>query len=219
MERNSKTINFSLSPQQYDELERLAASSRRNRSELLRSIITAGLQKADPSDRGSSTGLRAGEVVLADILKEYYLARSSAVLEVLVTGLVLAVNDAGEILIGQRPDPDKNVPTLTWSFPGSRLQFLDFDKELTKAFHQRTGLHVTLHQAIAARVMPESGHNGVQVVVLYFYGTVQGKQAAVPSASYKELKWVRPLDVFQYFTSSTIDDVTAFLTQLELKAK
>jgi hypothetical protein len=219
MERNSKTINFSLSPQQYDELERLAVSSRRNRSELLRSMITAGLQKAEPSDRSLNAGPRVGNDSLAEILKEYYIARSSSVLKVVVTGLVIAVNDAGEVLIGQRQKPDQEVPNLTWSFPGSRLQSLVFDGELTQAFHIRTGLHVTLHEAVAARVVPESAHSGTQVIALYFYDTVQGEQASSPKPPYQELKWVRPLEVFKHFTSSTTDEVTAFLTQLELKAK
>jgi hypothetical protein len=38
---------------------------------------------------------------------------------------------------------------------------------------------------------------------------------AKPGGDLKELKWVKPLDVFIYFTTSTSDDVTKFLCMLD----
>lgn len=46
-------------------------------------------------------------------------------------------------------------------------------------------------------------------------GTVTGQQQFSAQAPYSELRWVRPLDVFQYFTSSTTDEVTRFLSALQ----
>ncbi len=215
MTRHSKIINFSLSPQQYDELDSLAVASGRNRSELMRSIISASLQGMKQRDVGSNTIFRENNADIASMLKDFWLARTSSPLEIKVAGLIIAVNDEGRVLIGKRHQTDPNVPNLTWSFPGSRLQTLDFQKELTKSFHERTGLHVNINKVVAARVIPESGQNGAQVVALYAHGPVQGNQHFTAQAPYSELKWVKPLDVFKYFTSSTTDEVTAFLNSLD----
>jgi hypothetical protein len=53
------------------------------------------------------------------------------------------------------------------------------------------------------------------VIALYFFGTVRGKQIAIARQPYKEIRWVEPLEVFRYFTSSTTDEVTRFLTSLQ----
>lgn len=212
MERHSKIINFSLPPGLYNELDKLAEASQRSRSEMLRAIITSFLSRS----RELSSEQKSMETAsLPEIISAYWKARSSWPLDVVIAGLVIATNDKGEVLIGKRLSSDPHVPNLTWSFIGSKLQSLDFLPELVQSLHERTGLHVELNQVVAARVVPESGQSGTQVVALYVHGQVQGQQNFVAHDPYTELKWVKPLEVFRYFTSSTTDEVTAFLNSLK----
>lgn len=211
MERRSKTINFSLPPALYGELDKLASASQRSRSELLRDLISGFLTQNQAVPDGKEF---RGEMSLPDILKAFWNARTSWPLDVIITGLAIAVNDIGEVLIGRRRGEDGHVPNLSWSFPGSQLHSVHFQTELVNTLHQRTGLNIELSRVVAARVIPESGVDGVQVVAMYSSGSVQGKQNFVAHEPYTELKWVKPLEVFKYFTSSTTDEVTAFLAKL-----
>lgn len=210
MNRHSKVVNFSLPPELHDEIERLAKSRHRNRSQVLRDMIGSYLQAGELSTRPQG----ANEADLASTLKAYWQLRSEVTPSVIITGLVIPTNDAGEVLIASRAKPDNHVPNLSWSFPGSHLKTLDFVSELTQNLLERTGLYINISSLIDTRLIPESGHDGAQVVALYFQGTVIGRPHLRPKTPYEELKWVQPLEVFRYFTSSTTDTVASYLTTL-----
>jgi 8-oxo-dGTP diphosphatase len=155
------------------------------------------------------------EADLAKVLKTYWLMRSQVELKTIVIGLAIIVNQSNQVLIGARKKKDPHVEGLTWVFPGGVMDSLDFDKELQKEVKQETGLEVNVHSLIAARVHPDAGHKPVQIVALYFHCTPVDKRKPKAGGEIKEVKWVRPTKVFEYFTTSTCDAVTQFLTTIE----
>jgi hypothetical protein len=211
MDRHSKITSISLPPQLYEALEQAAAQTGQNRSTLLQEIIRASLSTR--KNGGAETTLEPTD--LASVLKAYWSLRSETTQPVTIVGLVIMTNDEGEVLIASRKQADTAVPNLTWSFPGSRLHSLDFHAELMRALDVRTKLIVDVRNLITTRLVPESGANGTQVVALYFQGQMHGKQLGKAFPPYDELKWVKPLDVFKYFTSSTNDDVARYLSTLQ----
>jgi len=135
-----------------------------------------------------------------------------------VIPIVLAVitDNEGRVLIGARSQKDKWVENLSWVFPGGKLKTLEMEEEIEELAKEETGLNVNAKQLIAARIHPDSGFKNVQIAALYFHCTLDEKtNKLIAGGSLKKLKWVKPLEVYKYFTTSTCDEVTKFLTMME----
>ena len=207
MARKTKIIGLSLPPEINNQVEEYLKKSHKTRSEFFREMINIYFSNK-PSESVT-------EKDLASLLKEYWNVKSSVGMEVIPIVLGVITNNKGEVLIGARSKKDEWVENLSWVFPGGKLKNLEIEQEVKRLVREETGLVADVKQLIAARVHPDSGFKKVQIVALYFHCTVENDKKIKVGGSLNKLKWVKPLDVFKYFTTSTCDEVTKFLTMLE----
>lgn len=207
MPRKTKIVGISLPPEINNEVEEYLNKTHKTRSEFFRETIQAFLFKK-PLENVS-------ERDLASVLKTYWDMKSSVGMEVVIIVLAIITNNKGEVLIGARKVEDKWVENLTWVFPGGRLKSLEMEDEVKRLVKDETGLSVDVKQLVTARVHPDSGFKKVQIVAQYFHCTADDTKGMKVGGSLGELKWIKPLDVFKYFTTSTCDEVTKFLTIFE----
>ncbi|MHC1716382.1 MAG: NUDIX domain-containing protein [Candidatus Dojkabacteria bacterium] len=206
MPRKTKIVGLSLPPEIYNQVETYLEESHKTRSEFYRELIHEHFSK-------QALGVPF-EKNIASVLMEYWNMRTSGGVEVLPIVLTVITNKKHEVLIGARKQEDKWVDNLKWVFPGGRLESLDFQKEAERLAKEETNLQVKVKQLIATRIHPDSGFKNIQIVALFFHCEVNGEKEK-PGKSLSELKWVKPLDVYKYFTTSTCDEVTKFLTMIE----
>lgn len=214
MLRKSKIVGLSLPAAVYNNLEKLIRKKHKTRSEFYREMIDVylGSLKSDLPPSGI-TDIR--ETDLAKILEAYWLLKSKSPLKIIVIGLAIIVNKDAKVLIGARKKKDPFVENLTWVFPGGNMDSLEFVDELKKEIKQETNLEVKVNNLIHSRIHPDSGFKNVQIVALYFHCETIGISKVKSGGDLAKLKWVRPSEVFKYFTTSTSDEVTKFLYTLE----
>jgi 8-oxo-dGTP pyrophosphatase MutT (NUDIX family) len=213
MSRNTKLVGLSIPQRTYNKVEKLIKDKDKTRSEFYREMIDVYLDSLN--EKPVPTNLSVQEADLAKLLKSYWYLKSKSSLTTIVIGLGVIVNNKGKVLIGARKEKDKWVENLSWVFPGGKMDSLDFSEELKKEIKQETNIDIDVKSIITSRIHPDSGHKSVEIVALYFHCIPKGKNNLKPGGELKELKWINPTDVFKYFTTSTCDDVTKFLTMLE----
>jgi ADP-ribose pyrophosphatase YjhB (NUDIX family) len=206
MPRKTKIVGFSLPPQINNEVEEYLKKTHKTRSEFFREMIYSFFS--------GNTNIPT-EKDLAIILKSYWDLKSSTKLEVIPIVLAIITDPDGNVVIGGRKEKDKWVENLSWVFPGGRLKSLDMEEEVKNIAKEETGLDVEVKQLVASRIHPDSGFKDIQIVALYFHCTVKNIKNTRPGGSLDCLEWVKPLKVFKYFTTSTCDEVTKFLTMIQ----
>lgn len=216
MSRTSKIIGFSVPPEVSKQLDRMAKQHYKTRSEFIREMIdTYEEVSKKPLVNNRINSLEEKDINLAKVLKTYWQLRSQLSSKVELVGVGIIVNKKGEVLIGARKGKDPWVKNLRWVFPGGGLESLDFEAGVKREIKEETGLEVNVNSLVAARIHPNAVVNKVQVVVLYFYCTPVNESTGKANDGLDELKWVKPLDVFKFFTTSVSDEVTKFLQNLE----
>ncbi len=198
-----KVLTFSVPPEVQDKLARTIKQRHQSRSEFLRSLIENQQSSAPTSED------------LAALLSSYWKLRSESGLKVIMVGLAILKRPDGKILIGQLKDPDPYANNLSWSFPSGHLESLDFERDMRTGIKQRTGIDAKVENIIAARIFPDVTLSQTQIVALYFAASSSQLKVAPADQYYAKLKWVRPMEVFKHFTSSTSDEVTRYLSMLE----
>jgi ADP-ribose pyrophosphatase YjhB (NUDIX family) len=202
--RKTKIIGFSIPPETYSQFESVLKGRHKTKSEFFREILDIYFRDA-ATDRS-----RIGEKDIAHSLRNYWEFRSLPDSNVIVVGLGIIVKN-GKVLIGQRKNKDPWVDNLTWVFPGGQMHALHFNDELRKNIKKETGLDVVVKSLVTSRIHPDSGFKNVQIIALYFYcePTSTGRESSGNNLA--KLKWIKPSDVFKYFTTSVSDEVTKFL--------
>jgi ADP-ribose pyrophosphatase YjhB (NUDIX family) len=219
MSRTTKVVGFSLPPETYKTLDKLIKSEHKTRSEFFRGLISSYTRMIKNQEKHAPASLKTYELEngkdLANILQSYWKLKSQTKLNIIVVGLGIIVNNKREVLVGQRKKKDKHVENLTWVFPGGKLESLDFEQNLIKEIKDETNLNVNVNTLVTCRKHPDSGFYNVQIIALYFYCTSKDQQKEKPGGDLSKLKWVKPTKVFKYFTTSTCDEVTKFLTTIQ----
>ncbi|MBN2095393.1 MAG: NUDIX domain-containing protein [Candidatus Aenigmarchaeota archaeon] len=108
-----------------------------------------------------------------------------------------------KILIGRRAK-DPYIEKLTWTFPGGRAGYgPDLEDSLREQIRKKTGLDVVVREVIFAKTYPEERK------ILSIYYLCEPVEAAGPvlgglkvGEGFTELRWVKPTEVAQYFTTS-----------------
>jgi len=216
MARTTKVVGFSLPPEIHNKIEKLIKAKHKTRSEFFRQMIDVYLeitQKVTGNQSSEQNGVEMGEADLANILKTYWIIKSQTKLEIIIVGLAIIIDERRRVLIGALKERDLLVENLSWVFPGGALQSLDFTKELETKVKEKTGLKVKVNTIISARVYPDTSVGSAQIIALYFYCSPISS-LKLKKEIYNQLRWVRPLDVFKYFTNSTSDEVTKFLATI-----
>jgi len=101
------------------------------------------------------------------------------------------------ILIGKR-EKDPYIKKPIWCFPGGRLDHGDdLENALKKRVKEKTGLGIANLGVIFSKIYPEKK----DLLSIYFLcEAVEGKEKA--GDDLVELKWVKPEEIENYFTTS-----------------
>lgn len=115
-----------------------------------------------------------------------------------------------KILIGRREN-DPLLPEVSWCFPGGRAKIgEDVDKTLKNNLKAKTGLIVKNLGSIFAKTYPEKE----DLLAVYFLcESFEGEEEA--GDDLKELKWVDPEELENYFTTSFHKKLKEFLIDLK----
>lgn len=116
--------------------------------------------------------------------------------EVIMLGIIFDPKTR-RILVGRREN-DEDVADLTWGFPEGRLNTNeDMDKILKSRIQQKTGLVVKNLGAVFSKTYNEKK----DLVAIYFLCEAVGGKAKAGN-DFKELKWVKPAELENHFTTS-----------------
>ena len=117
-----------------------------------------------------------------------------------------------QILIGKRVNDD-HFKGLSWVFPGGRPDYkTDLEPNLALEIQANTGLTVDVQKLVYAKTYPEKR----EFLSVYFLCAVTAGQATPqPGGNLSELKWIKPTDVTDYFTTSIHANVFDYLKTLE----
>lgn len=213
--RQSKVVGFSIPPEIHERFERVLKTKHKTRSEFFREILDTYFSRTSVA---ATVQAAPTEGDIAHALKVYWQLKSMTPSKVVIVGSAI-VSRNGQVLIGARKEKDAWVDNLSWTFPGGRMETLSFDAEIVRNVKEKTGLDVDVKGLVTARVHPDAGFKDVQIVILYFHCVATHASFANLTAKAKngfsKLKWVKPSDVFKYFTTSVTDDVTRFLLAIE----
>jgi len=114
--------------------------------------------------------------------------------------IVLAIifdSEKRKILIGKREN-DPYVEELSWVFPGGRLTPGETEEQTIKRkIREETGLEVENLGTVFSRVFPEKN----DFFLIYNLCELVGGNEK-PEGDIKELKWVSPDEIENYFTTS-----------------
>jgi len=115
-----------------------------------------------------------------------------------------------KVLIGRREN-DPYIKELTWCFPGGRPGYKDdLEYYLKEEIKKKTNLDVKVKKIVFAKTYPEKREF---LSIYYFCEFIKGKEEA--KERFKEVKWVKPTEVNDYFTTSLHSQVLEFLKSLE----
>lgn len=206
MSRTSKVIALSIPPELQTQFTVLANHANMTKSELFRKILQNHLDnESSVSDTNKPN--------ISDDLHQYWQLRESGKPTALI-GLMIITNASGEILIVKRAQKDEHIVNLSWVFPGSELKSLDFTNETSNKIKNKIGLAVGGAYIVGSRVIPESIKTEISVVALYFAAKPLGTNIRLDPKIYCKYKWIRPLDIYRYFTTSTGDDMNRYLASI-----
>lgn len=115
----------------------------------------------------------------------------------------------GRVLIGKREN-DPFIKELVWCFPGGRPTY---DKSLEASLRHeikiKTGLDVKVGSLVFARLFDVPK----EFMLIYYFCTVIGGSEKA-GEKLTELKWVKPSEIKNYFTTSIDQKVIDFLNNL-----
>lgn len=127
-----------------------------------------------------------------------------------VLGIVKDPKD-GHVLIGRREN-DPYIENLTWCFPGGRPGYEDdLEDYLKERIKKKTGLDVEVEDIIFARTFPDKK----EFLLIYYVCTVIGGEE-VAGGNFAELKWVKPEELEEHFTTSIDSRLLTKLRTIEL---
>jgi ADP-ribose pyrophosphatase YjhB (NUDIX family) len=117
-----------------------------------------------------------------------------------------------KIIIGKRVD-DPHLKDLSWVFPGGRPDYKkEMDENLKFEIKENTGLDVDVKQVVFAKTYPEKR----EFLSIYYYCelTTPGQKEHT-QGNLKELEWIKPTEVENYFTTSIHPKILEYLKSLE----
>lgn len=128
--------------------------------------------------------------------------------DVVVIGIIFDPKEK-KVLIGKR-EKDPYIEKLTWCFPGGRvINGEEMDQSLKKEVQKKTGYEIKNLGAFFA----ETCHAKPDLVAIYFLSQVfKGNEQ--PGDGVKELKWVSPKELDQYFTHDYHRKLKEFMEEL-----
>ncbi|OGY48482.1 MAG: hypothetical protein A2663_03070 [Candidatus Buchananbacteria bacterium RIFCSPHIGHO2_01_FULL_46_12] len=119
-------------------------------------------------------------------------------------------SETGKILIGRREN-DPYIKDLSWTFPGGRPAYKeDLEYYLKHEIKIKTGVEVEVKKIIFAKTYPE---NREFLSIYYLCKPTGGLEQA--GEKFKEIKWIKPMEAKEYFTTSLHPILAEYLKSLE----
>lgn len=116
------------------------------------------------------------------------------------------------VLIGKRVN-DPNLKELSWVFPGGRPDYKnDLEPNIVNEVKENTNLDVAVKNVIFVKTYPEIREF---LSIYYLCEKTTDSPTEQPMGNLKELKWVKPTKVTDYFTTSIHPKILEYLTSLE----
>ena len=116
-----------------------------------------------------------------------------------------------KILIGRREN-DPHIKKLTWCFPGGRPEYQkDLEFYLKHEIKIKTALDIRMEKiaVVFAKTYPEKR----KFLSIYYYCEVKGGKEKA-GEDLVELKWIKPMEVKKYFTTSLHPKLFKYLASL-----
>jgi len=132
--------------------------------------------------------------------------------ESFIVNLGVVLNNKGEVLIIKRRKPEitKSGKEFVWAFPGGKQEEGESRQErVEKEVFLETGYKVIPIRELHLRIHPDSN-----IIVVYHYCLVDEKKEPVEieeKDEVEEVKWVKPEELYQYFTTDIDPEVRKFL--------
>jgi 8-oxo-dGTP diphosphatase len=115
-----------------------------------------------------------------------------------------------KLLIGRRVN-DPYLTKLSWAFPGGRPEYNnELEFYLKKNIKSKTGLDIEIDKIIFAKTYPERRDF---LSVYYLCHIVGGEEKAGDNIT--ELKWIKPSEIKENFTTSVHPVLLDYLMTLE----
>lgn len=113
------------------------------------------------------------------------------------------------ILIGKREN-DPYIKELSWAFPGGRPEYSnDLEFYLKQEIKIKTGIEIRVEKIIFAKTYPENR----QFLSIYYLCTPTGG-AEKADEKFIEIKWIKPSEIKNYFTTSLHPALFEYLKNL-----
>ena len=119
--------------------------------------------------------------------------------------------ESKKILIGRREN-DPFLEELSWVFPGGRADYdQELEDKLALIIKDKAGLELTAEDIVFAKTYPEKR----EFLSIYYLCQARENSGEVAGGELKELKWVKPSEVVDYFTTSLHPKLLEYLKTLE----
>lgn len=132
--------------------------------------------------------------------------------EINIVGLAVLTHKS-KVLIVKRSQQDTAVPNLYWAFPGGSLTTLRVVSEFRDILARLIGHSPAGLRPISARIIPDVVEGNLPVLALYYQSELSTEEVALFD-KYIEYKWIKPTDIYKYFTTSVSDEVDTYLRSL-----
>ena len=114
------------------------------------------------------------------------------------------------ILIGRR-EKDPHIKNITWCFPGGKVKTEEeMEDILNNRIKSKTGLKVANLGSVYSRIPPEKK----DLLLIYFLCEVVGGKEK-PLRDFVELKWVKPEEIENHFTTSFHPNLKEYILNLK----
>lgn len=120
----------------------------------------------------------------------------------------------GKILIGKREN-DPYIKELAWCFPGGRPAYeKELEDYLKLEIKKKTNLDVEVKDVVFAKTYPED-----RTFLAIYYLCKALDDEAKAGEKFVELKWIKPIEITDYFTTSLHPKLLRILEGLKISDK
>lgn len=210
MARKTKVIGFSLPPETEQKLQDFAEKTHKTRSELMREMIDSYFESGKTTVVQATTQAENYPSLFKSIFEQQQLSSKQLLL---ICSIIIWHPSRKQILICRRAKTDELVTNLSWCFPGARMNSLDLFSTATEIANVRLGLDTSIGRVIAARRNPDIKKDmPITPISLYIEAKSMTIKPSLDHEIYRSYKWVEPMDIYSYFTTSVSSEVTEYLS-------
>jgi ADP-ribose pyrophosphatase YjhB (NUDIX family) len=129
----------------------------------------------------------------------------------LVNALAIIYNTKTKMILIGRREKDSYIKKLSWSFPGGRPAYgKDLEYYLKSEVKKKTNLDIKVKKLVFAKIYPENR----KFLSLYYLTEAKNIGREKAGEKFVEIKWIKPMEVKKYFTTSIHPEIMKILKKL-----